>query len=93
MTWLEFFDGLTHRPPVYRTATTPVYSNAAFQILAYALEAITGKKFETMLDESILRPLKMSETSLFAPTTQTNGVIPVNETASWWAINMGDLAP
>jgi CubicO group peptidase (beta-lactamase class C family) len=63
----EIFAGFTHRPPVYLPGTTPSFSNAGFQILAYALESMAGKSFEAMLNDTILQPLIMSQTSLSTP--------------------------
>jgi CubicO group peptidase (beta-lactamase class C family) len=89
----QFFAGFTKRPPVYLPGTTPVYSNAAFQILGYVLEAITNRTYASLLQDTVLTPLHMTSTSLAIPTNTTNAVIPVNETASQWAIDAGDLSP
>jgi CubicO group peptidase (beta-lactamase class C family) len=93
MNSLEFFAEFTKRPPVYLPSTTPIYSNAAFQILGYAIENITNKPFESLLNETVFIPLNMTRSSLFTPSDSSNGVIPVNETASWWALDAGDEAP
>jgi hypothetical protein len=41
----DFFQRLVTVHPVTSTFSKPVYSNVAFQILAYALEAMTNKTF------------------------------------------------
>lgn len=89
----QFFAGFTKRPPVYLPGTTPVYSNAAFQIFGYVLEAITNRTYASLLQDTVLNPLHMTSTSLAIPTNTTNAIIPVNETASQWAIDAGDLSP
>jgi CubicO group peptidase (beta-lactamase class C family) len=89
----EFFSWFTKRPPVYLPSTTPVYSNAAYQLLGYALENITNKPFELLLKQSIFTPLNMTRTSLLNPVDPSSGVIPVNESASGWATDGGDEAP
>lgn len=89
----QFFAGFTKHPPVYLPGTTPVYSNAAFQILGYVLEALTNSTYASLLQNTVLTPLQMNSTTLAIPANTTNAVIPVNETVSQWAINAGDLAP
>lgn len=89
----QFFAGFTKRPPVYLPSTTPVYSNSAFQILGYVLEAITNGSYSSLLQDSVLSPLSLTSTTLNAPTNTTNAVIPVNDTVSQWSIDVGDLAP
>jgi CubicO group peptidase (beta-lactamase class C family) len=78
--------------PSYAPGTTPAYSNAAYQVLSYALEAITGKTFETMFAESILNPLNLNATSLTQPNSTADAIIPFNETASEWNYDLGDGA-
>ncbi|KAH7140218.1 beta-lactamase/transpeptidase-like protein [Dactylonectria estremocensis] len=91
----EFFKGITRKNAfaVTSTSNTPIYSNAAFQVLAYALEAMTNKTFEESLHSSLLKPLGLSRTSLEAPQNKSNAVIPGNETTSWWDIEMDGASP
>jgi CubicO group peptidase (beta-lactamase class C family) len=79
--------------PAFAPATSPAYSNAAYEVLSFALEKITGKTFETMFEESIVDRLNLSSTSLGQPNTTSGGIIPVNETASEWNYNLGDGDP
>ena len=65
----DFFDGFTKRHPVYAPFTTPVYSNAAFQILGYVIEKVAGEPYELAIQNSILKPLSLSRTSLKPPTS------------------------
>ena len=90
---LAFFTGILQRHPVFLSTTTPIYSNAAFQILSYALESITGKPFESSLDDKVFKPLGMNASSLSEPADTSSGVIPINETASGWNVSGGDEAP
>ena len=89
----EFFASFTRRAPVFLPGTTPVYSNAAFQILSYALENITNRTFESILDEGILQAVNMTSSSLATPSDSSNGVIPTSEKASGWDASFGDEAP
>lgn len=66
-----------------------MYSNAAFQILGYVIEKVTGEPYELSLKNSILKPLSLSRTSLKPPTS--GGVIPVGE--SGWDTLGGDQDP
>lgn len=63
----------------------PIYSNVGFQLLAFALEEITGRSFDNMVNESMLDVLNMKSTTLGTPDSTTAGVISVNETISGWA--------
>ncbi|RMJ19119.1 hypothetical protein CDV36_001176 [Fusarium kuroshium] len=91
----EFFQGITSRNALALTSTsnTPIYSNLAFQILGYVLEAMTNKTFEESLHSSLLEPLGLGRTSLEAPKNKSNAAIPGNETASWWDLTLAGASP
>jgi CubicO group peptidase (beta-lactamase class C family) len=89
-TFPEFFEGRAHRAPVFLPGTTPSYSNAGFQIVAYALEGITGKNFEDILTNSILNPLNTNQTSLSTAPSTSLGITPGNSTASGWGTAYGE---
>lgn len=59
----QFFKGFTQRHPVYTPATGAVYSNVAFQLLAHAMENISGKAFPELVEESLFRPLELTRSS------------------------------
>ncbi|KAI9741723.1 MAG: hypothetical protein M1834_000108 [Cirrosporium novae-zelandiae] len=88
----EFFNAIDTRKPIYAPDTTPIYSNTAFQILAYALEGIVGQSFETLLQRSLVTPLNLTGTSYSKPN-DSRGVIPQNPTTSWWNADVGDVTP
>ncbi|KAK4223849.1 D-alanyl-D-alanine-carboxypeptidase/endopeptidase AmpH [Podospora fimiseda] len=88
----EFFNGLLQAHPSYAPFTSPAYTNTGYQILAYALESIKGKSFETLMTESILRPLGLNNTYyVYAPAEV--GPIPGNRTDSGWDWQLGDENP
>ncbi|KAK2755034.1 hypothetical protein FQN54_006562 [Arachnomyces sp. PD_36] len=89
----EFFEDFIHRAPVYLPGTTPIFSNAAFQILGYVVEAMAGDSFGSILEDRILAPLNMTGSSLSAPSESGKGVIPVDESASGWSAVLGDKSP
>ncbi|KAK2784471.1 hypothetical protein FQN53_008460 [Emmonsiellopsis sp. PD_33] len=88
----EFFSGLLKAHPTAATSTTPIYSNAAFQILGYVVEKISGKSYESVLSEDLIKPLKLSDTSFSKPDDKV-GVIPGDPLTSFWAIDAGDETP
>ncbi|KAK3497205.1 beta-lactamase/transpeptidase-like protein [Neurospora hispaniola] len=77
-------------PHCNRTA----YTNTGFQILAYALESIKGKPFQTLMEESILRPLNLSRT-FYQKAVSNLGIIPGPGTSSdaQWDYQLGDENP
>jgi CubicO group peptidase (beta-lactamase class C family) len=74
------------------TSYTPIYSNAAIQILGYALEAITNSTYSSLLSKHILEPLKMTHSSFSKPADK-DGIIPFNATSSGWNLEAGDETP
>lgn len=70
----DFFDLLSKRGPHFPPAQSPVYSNIAFLILAYALESITGQDLATTIETRIFQPLGMSHSSYETPIP--GGVVP-----------------
>jgi CubicO group peptidase (beta-lactamase class C family) len=65
----------------------------AFQILGYALEAITGKNISDVLSTEMFSPLGLRDTSLTVPLNATNAIIPFNTTISGWNANAADEGP
>jgi CubicO group peptidase (beta-lactamase class C family) len=80
------------RQPTYGPNTNPIYSNTAFQILAYALESIVGQQFEKMLKRSLLDPLNLTGTSYTTPDDD-RGAIPINPLTSLWNYQLGKSTP
>ena len=57
-----FLQQVTKRAPVYLPWTTPIYTNLGYNLLALVVENITGKSFDTMIKEDMLKPLGMNST-------------------------------
>lgn len=89
---VEFFTGLLQSHPIVPTSSTPVYSNAAFQILAYALETMTGQSYEELLQRDIIAPLGLNGTYYKTPSISL-GVIPKDSGEYWWNFDLGDEGP
>ena len=84
--------------PVYSSDTTPIYSNAAFQLLAYAFETITGTEFNKTLIQTILEPLNMTRSFLLDPFNETdNFIVPIGPdfppAEVWWNQSLGEEDP
>ncbi len=88
----EFFQTFQHLYPAFASAETPAYSNVAFQIFAYALESITGKSFQSSMENRILKPLGLKSTYYTIPYPST-GVIPGTWKDTQWAVQLGDETP
>ncbi|TGJ83614.1 hypothetical protein E0Z10_g5138 [Xylaria hypoxylon] len=87
----QFFSGIEQFYPSLPPFTTPAYSNVAFQLLGYALETITGKAFESLLEETIIKPLDLKNTFLRAPE-HARGVIPGDPDLTGWSFDLGEAA-
>jgi CubicO group peptidase (beta-lactamase class C family) len=75
--------------PVVPAGSTPIYSNAAYQILAYAMETMTGQSYQSILSKDLLHPLALKSFSYSAPNA-SEGIIP---NPTYWALNAGDETP
>lgn len=87
---LEFFAGFPLIPATFPTYQTPTYSNAAFRLLAYAIADITGKSFGQTLQDAVLSPLGLNDTSLTAPSIQDAVVVKGDDA---WNFDLGDDSP
>ncbi|KAE9373571.1 beta-lactamase/transpeptidase-like protein [Stipitochalara longipes BDJ] len=86
----EYFEGFVHHHPVFRPHSTPIYSNTAFRILGYAIEAIVGENFDNITEKSILKPLQLNHSSVKKPADNL-GAIPQGD--SMWSYDLGDEGP
>jgi len=64
---------LTSLPPIQLPDTTPIYSFAAFELVAQAMEAQYNTSFADLLTERIFNPLKPEYTSLLSPNSSLFG--------------------
>lgn len=91
--FIDFFTGFVPRHPLAPSSSTPIYSNVAFQILAYALEEITGESYEDLLQHDIIDRLHLNHTTYSAPSPAL-GVIPESGVnGSSWNLDIGDETP
>ena len=71
-----FLSSFGRQHPIFAPGTTPIFSNAGFIILAYALESIKGRSYHSLLREAILEPLNLNKTSYLSLPTTNNTVVP-----------------
>ncbi|KAK8055214.1 beta-lactamase/transpeptidase-like protein [Apiospora rasikravindrae] len=88
----QFFEGIANSYPSFAPWKTPAYSNIAFQLLAYALEKMTGRSFLTSLNQTVLNPLSLQHTYYDNPPERV-GIIPRNVNQTGWRANIGDESP
>ncbi|KAM5464741.1 hypothetical protein MauCBS54593_006834 [Microsporum audouinii] len=81
----EFFSYIVQQPPVALPGTTPIYSDDAFRILGYVVERITGKSFESVLNQRVLEPLELTRTSPASPENPLPGAVLADMNNHEWA--------
>jgi hypothetical protein len=69
----KFLDKVSSETPYFLADTTPVLSNAAFQLMAYAIESRSGSPFAETLSTSVLQLSNMSQSGLLSSQTQVFG--------------------
>ncbi|KAH8727661.1 beta-lactamase/transpeptidase-like protein [Phaeosphaeriaceae sp. PMI808] len=88
----EFLEGVARMYPSYPPWQTATHSDVGFQLLAYALENISGKKYTDILDERIIKPLQLNCTYLdYAPASV--GIMDGLIEDSYWDVSLGDANP
>lgn len=75
--------------PVEAVFGTPFYSNGGYQILTYALEAITNRSISDMITNDVFCPLGMDDSS-YTLANNSRGIIPGSLEDSLWPAPLGD---
>jgi CubicO group peptidase (beta-lactamase class C family) len=88
----EFFAGLEIMYPSYAPWQTATYSNVAYQLLAYALENISGKKFIDILNDRVIKPLGLNRT-YYENAPDNVGIIPGTVKDTYWSVSLGEASP
>ncbi|KAI1265839.1 beta-lactamase/transpeptidase-like protein [Xylariaceae sp. FL1019] len=90
---LRYLHKVTNLAPSFGPATTPLYSNANFAILGIALSKMLKAPLEDIFDETIVKPLGLTGTSITNPESVTgNSVIPGGDlTQAGWEDALGPL--
>ena len=87
----QLLEHLTHHPSVFYPNQKSTYSNIAFEILGLVLANVTGHSYEHVIENSVLKPIGLSQTS-FHPPSDEYAVLPKNE-AWYWDIDEGVQNP
>lgn len=95
LTCKEYLKGVARLGASFPAATTPLYSNANWAILGYALSNLLELPMEMIFNASLVRPLNLNGTTYSTPRIVTErSVIPDgNASASGWDNELGPLAP
>ena len=90
----EFFEQFPRLHPVSSVYNMPIYSNAAWQVLSYAIEGITNCSIPETFESALLRPLNLTRTFWMPPELidGLNAIIPGGEIESAWKVDPGDGA-
>ncbi|KAF4943426.1 hypothetical protein FGADI_13415 [Fusarium gaditjirri] len=88
-----FFDAIRARHPVEAAFSTPIYSNIGYQIMAYALENITGSAYPDILSRRLILPLGLNSTTYAKPANTNSSVIPDSPSSSWYDVDTRDEGP
>ncbi|KAK4143391.1 beta-lactamase-like protein 2 [Dichotomopilus funicola] len=86
-----FFKHFGQRPPV-QVPFSPqtVYSNIAFPILSFVVEAVTNQSYVDFVHDNIWKPTNMTRTFASKPDDSL-GFIPANDI--WWPADLGFEGP
>jgi CubicO group peptidase (beta-lactamase class C family) len=61
-------------------------------LLSYVAESVKRKSFRNMVEDSVLKPLKLTHT-YYAPPNDSVGIVPGDRYKTSWAFNMGEETP
>ncbi|PKY04768.1 beta-lactamase family protein [Aspergillus campestris IBT 28561] len=86
----EILRGLLSTLPVNPVNSRPTYSQLSFLLFTFCLEQATGKNYSTLLQETILQPLNLTNTGVSPGDTQ-QAVIPPGPSS--WGSDFGFNAP
>jgi CubicO group peptidase (beta-lactamase class C family) len=87
-TQTEMLDMFRKYPADFEPGTKYNYSNSAYSILGYIIEQVTGKKYETVVRERILRPLGMTNSGFDFSNLKSG-----NKAKGYFAINAEGATP
>lgn len=78
--------------PSFPPWQTAGYSDIGYQIFAYALEALTKKKFVDVFNDRVIKPLGLQHT-FYENAPITAGIIPGSLNETYWYAHLGDASP
>ena len=78
---------------MYAPFTTPAYSNAGYALLAFALENITDKSFQDIVEHDLFAPLNMTSSFYNPPMDLSHAVLPGGAELSGFLYDYGNETP
>ncbi|KAM5370630.1 hypothetical protein ACJZ2D_008456 [Fusarium nematophilum] len=86
-----FYKRFGERPPVYEPfSANTVYSNAAYALLGFVIEKVSGMSSEAFIKKTIWKPTGMDHTFASKPDDSL-GFIPTGD--PWWNATLGFAGP
>lgn len=76
--------------PIFAPNQESTYSNVAFELLGIVLARVSGRDYESYIEEEIFEPLNMTKSTLSTPPDEA-GVIPSGE--NYWGVDEGIQSP
>lgn len=70
----------------------PLYSNITYNLLGIALENVHSKSYEQIIQDLILDPIGMKDSTFDTPATESGAVLP-QEGDRWWVAAFGNFNP
>lgn len=89
----DYVRSVIPRYPVYPSWASPSYSNAAYNLLAVAVESITNRSFGAMMQTDLFQVLNMSSSYYYPPSNLTHAVIPGSDPTTGFSLNFGAEIP
>ncbi|KAM0279895.1 hypothetical protein ACHAQH_004335 [Verticillium albo-atrum] len=86
-TRVDFFRHFGRRHPVFAPETAPVYSNIGIFLLSLVVEVVSKTPYDKFIQQDILAPLGMTNTSTADAPNAAWGAIAVNHTS--WGLDLG----
>lgn len=91
----DLLNQLIRAKPVFAPNQRSTYSNLNFELLGLVLENVSGLPYETLIEQAIFDPLKMTSSSLTKPPTDDRAVLPLMPAGEphYWDVNEGVQNP
>ncbi|EGX43887.1 hypothetical protein AOL_s00210g334 [Orbilia oligospora ATCC 24927] len=86
----QLLEGVTKIHPVTAVGERAVYSTLSFTLISLALQNATGENYTTLLDELVVKPLKLKNTGASPGQTERAVIPPVD---NGWGADYGFTAP
>lgn len=88
----EYARSFIKKAPSYEVGKHHEYSNEGYIVAGHMLEVVTGKAWETLMQEYLFTPLEMKSAGFGAPGTKDKIDEPRGHTSWWKAIEPGKKA-